>query len=91
MQCKDIADLPILDFLARQNQWVMRTGTCGNGVLLICEAMPAGTPAKLQLAKMGQLIRRKLVSGCICGCRGDFEITDQGRAFLAQHQQAHVQ
>lgn len=50
----------------------------------VVEAMPPGTPWKLRLAKMGQLIRRGLVDGCFCGCRGDFYITDAGREFLAR-------
>jgi len=37
---------------------------------------------KLVRAKMGMLIRRGLVTGCTCGCRGDFELTEKGRAFL---------
>jgi hypothetical protein len=28
------------------------------------------------------LIKRGLVSGCTCGCRGDFEITQKGLDFL---------
>lgn len=46
------------------------------------EAMPPGLNGHLLRAKMAMLIRRKLVSGCACGCRGDFEITDKGRLFL---------
>lgn len=41
---------------------------------------PAGTPGKLQLAKMRMLHRAGLVGGCTCGCRGDWEITDKGLA-----------
>lgn len=32
---------------------------------------------------MASLIRRGLVDGCGCGCRGDFMITDKGRFTLA--------
>jgi len=39
-------------------------------------------PDKLVLAKMGNLIRRGLVSGCVCGCRGDFTLTDAGISIL---------
>jgi hypothetical protein len=45
--------------------------------------MPPDAPDKLILAKMNKLLRRGLVDGCGCGCRGDFEITDKGLAFLA--------
>lgn len=30
-------------------------------------------PPKVVLAKLKQLVKRKLLSGCTCGCRGDFE------------------
>lgn len=90
MQCKDIPDIPVLRFLAGPyDGWpVPGWGTWfwsddykpANSVL---NAMPAGTPPKLALAKMKVLIRRKLVSGCPCGCRGDFEITEAGRRAIS--------
>jgi hypothetical protein len=33
--------------------------------------------------KLQSLIDRKLIDGCTCGCRGDFELTPAGRASLA--------
>lgn len=107
MQCKDIPDLPILEFLARlargeiassfESQceesvngivtWYSPRGAlwegCNHGVP---HAMPQGieTPTKLVKAKMDNLIRRGLVDGCTCGCRGDFELTDKGRQYLAE-------
>lgn len=41
-------------------------------------------PAKIVLAKVRQLMKRGFVAGCDCGCRGDFEVTDAGRTFLAR-------
>jgi len=41
-------------------------------------AMPKGTPEKAARSKMQSLYDRGLITGCICGCRGDFEITDVG-------------
>ena len=86
MQAKDIPEGPLLDWLARQDMpatwWETRQkNVCGNGFLVVndglaptvLEAMPAGTPPKVALAKMRSLIRRGLVEGCGCGCRGDFE------------------
>lgn len=35
-------------------------------------------PAKVVRAKMAALIRRGLLDGCTCGCRGDFWVTDLG-------------
>lgn len=42
-------------------------------------------PPKVVLAKCRQLIKRKLIDGCPCGCRGDFELTREGAAWLANH------
>jgi hypothetical protein len=82
-QCKDIPDRPILELLARSpGEWHNWFEWPGN-TLTVRLAMPPRTPDKLALAKMRQLLRRGLVDGCGCGCRGDFEITNKGLAFLA--------
>lgn len=84
MQCKDIPDRPVLEYLLRhKGQWCNWCWDERN----VAEAMPSGTPAKLVLAKMRQLIKRGLADGCGCGCRGDFEITAKGEAFLAANDQ----
>jgi predicted transcriptional regulator len=44
--------------------------------------MPENIPNKLVINKMRQLIRRGIVTGCGCGCRGDFEITPKGEELL---------
>lgn len=79
MQCKDIPDVPVLAFLrslsGQRANWYA-------GERNVASAMPANTPAKLVLAKMRMLLKRGLVNGCGCGCRGDFELTDLGRAYL---------
>lgn len=106
MQCKDIPDVPVLEFLAKLSRreiastfegngpdsvngivtWYPSAGStwggCAHGVP---HAMPLGadTPIKLVRAKMGSMIRRGLVNGCACGCRGDFELTDKGALHLA--------
>lgn len=82
MQCKDIPDKPILEFLHKLNgEWANWFGNeYANSVT---HAMPIETSAKLAQAKMVMLIRRDLVDGCPCGCRGDFVLTDKGRLFLA--------
>lgn len=33
---------------------------------------------------MNQLIYKGIIDGCPCGCRGDYELTDKGRALLAK-------
>jgi hypothetical protein len=81
MQCKDIPDLPILRFLLNQGG---RWSTYGDGYSMptVQDAMPPGTPRKMQKAKMEMLIRRGLAGGCVCGCRGDFTITEKGITLL---------
>lgn len=85
MQCKDIPDEPILEFLAGFpiEDWIWATWFPGypNSVL---NAMPPETPEKLARAKMARLGRRGLVDGCDCGCRGDYELTEKGRAMVTQ-------
>jgi hypothetical protein len=39
-------------------------------------------PWKVVAAKLYILVRRGLLNGCTCGCRGDWELTDKGRAYL---------
>lgn len=79
MKCKDIPDLPVLQFLATHGQpgsgWC---NWCFGDENDVHHAMPDGTPDKLVLAKMRMLMRKGLVSGCDCGCRGDFILTDKG-------------
>ncbi len=81
-QCKDIPDRPILEFLAKLPQpanWGWPDETNPDSVR---HAMPADIDDRLVVAKMRMLIRRGLVHGCGCGCRGDFEITAAGKDYL---------
>lgn len=95
MQCKDIPDGPILRFLENYEgawcHWFDPAEIEGKDsdaedfrARSVVHAMPQGTPERLVLAKMCMLIRRGLVDGCTCGCRGDFEITEKGKAFLGR-------
>lgn len=82
MQCKDIPEEPILRFLESLN------GTWANWFSADFEnsvrrAIPPGTPDKLVHAKMVMMIRKGVVDGCPCGCRGDYVLTDKGRAILS--------
>jgi hypothetical protein len=48
----------------------------------VLDAFPPDVPDRLLLAKMDGLIRRGLVDGCTCGCRGDFVLTAKGREVI---------
>ena len=83
MKTATISDIDVLRFLARhQGRWA--TWGEGHGMPTVRDAMPKGTPEKLQLAKMRRLHKRGLVGGCTCGCRGDWEITDLGLEFIGE-------
>lgn len=83
-KCSEIDDKAILNFLAEhQGRWSTH-GESWHIMPSVQDAMPPGTPLKLQLAKMRQLHKRGLVGGCTCGCRGDWEITDKGLALIGK-------
>jgi len=100
-QCKDIQDLPILQFLRMLAGKQIRSCYNSGGGLVCWEPQMAvlhkgfahsitnaidysdgGHAPNLVRAKMASLIRRGLVDGCACGCRGDFELTEKGLALL---------
>lgn len=81
MQCKDIPDEPILRFIENhKGDWCFLYGD----LRCVVNAMPSGIPEKLILAKMRMLMRRGLIAGCDCGCRGDFTLTKKGQSFLSR-------
>lgn len=41
-----------------------------------------GVPSKVLDAKLRALHRRNLITGCTCGCRGDFATTEAGEALI---------
>ena len=82
MQCKDIPEKPVLEFLAGlDGRWANWFGDEYENS--VTRAMP-GVPAKLVVAKMRQMIRKGVVGGCPCGCRGDYVLTEKGREALAR-------
>jgi hypothetical protein len=79
VQCKDIPDEPILQFLLKA-----KGNLCS--WYFVRNAMPENkaiffAPKKLILAKMSQLIKKGLINGCTCGCGGDFEITPKAEEY----------
>ncbi len=86
MQCKSLSDTAILGYLAAfQGSWTLDFSGKGTNFKTgwpqdLSFAFPASSPRKLRIAKMVMLERRGLITGCTCGCRGDFEITDKGLA-----------
>lgn len=65
--------------------WHPNTATLFDGFSnSILNALPYGReyPDKLRRAKVKSMLRKGLIDGCACGCRGDFELTDKGRQIL---------
>ena len=72
LQCKDIPTQPILDYLATNggigcSHWASFERS-------VRKVMPPEVNDNLAQAKMSSLMRKKLVNGCDCGCRGDWEL-----------------
>lgn len=69
---KDVPDAAVLEAI-RQN--IRSRGICVLGACLweIQELLPLFHP-KVVHAKLRSMRRRGLISGCACGCRGDFNI-----------------
>ncbi len=89
MQAKDINDLDMLG-LVWEKQCRPYTDYFGSPAHIPHWAMiwdirsefPDDVPTKVIRAKLEKLIRRGLMDGCTCGCRGDYELTDKGREML---------
>jgi hypothetical protein len=82
VRCKDIPERPILEWLKIRKNKDLLWGTWCQGYENSVP-FPDGIPPKLRIAKMAQMIKKGIVSGCPCGCRGDYEITDKGLEMLA--------
>lgn len=76
MQCKDIDDATLLRFIDRKQRELGRW-------VCVWDLEPpySDLPDKLFRAKTATLIRRGMLTGCPCGCRGDYELTDKGREY----------
>jgi hypothetical protein len=85
MQAKDIPERPILEFLrdnTHEFKWATWFKNTGGGMPSVRDVVGPDVPDKVLLAKMAALIKRGLVDGCDCGCRGDYWLTPKGHAAL---------
>ena len=76
LQCKDIPEELILGVL-RAKPGVWHTHGEGYGFmpsLVEVEPKLAEFPKKLLLRKLGSMVRKGLIKGCDCGCRGDWHV-----------------
>ncbi len=74
MKASDLSDVEVLHIVeatcARKGYWANTTEVA------VC--FP-DVPSKVVAAKLSQLLKRDLISGCDCGCRGDWELLQAGR------------
>ncbi len=83
MQCKDIDSEGVVIFVKLHGG--VGCNAFGNEYKRsVTRSMPPETPERLVRAKMKQLIKNGYITGCTCGCRGDYEITPKGRLFLEE-------
>jgi hypothetical protein len=62
IQAKTLTDADVLKVIAK----------VGGSLFAIQDAF-APIPHKVVLAKLRSMVKRKLLDGCDCGCRGDFK------------------
>lgn len=84
MQAKDVGEERVLSFIATQRltPWPTVGGdppSCGRWVFMheLAAEMPS-VPHRVLVAKLRSLRRRRLINACLCGCRGDLELTASG-------------
>lgn len=84
IQCKDIDERPILEFLLKRYEEHLGWASCFGDEFenSVTHAMPKDIPFKVVVRKMAKMIAKGLVDGCGCGCRGDYEITQKGKDSL---------
>jgi hypothetical protein len=91
VQAKHVPELAILQAMARHadgkwwTHWPYNMDDPGDPWSLLT-AVPelAAFPDRVLRAKLGTLVRRGLLDGCDCGCRGDWVILPKGREALAR-------
>lgn len=86
LRARDIPTLPVLEFI-RDHEVGMIFDSGDRALHLnVMRAMPPGTPYKVALAKMRGLISKGFITGCGCGCRGDFSLLQKGIDEIAKHE-----
>lgn len=71
IQCKDVDKVDVLRVIEKKS-----LSTIPYVMLWEIEDDFPNIPNKVILAKLRQMVRAGWITGCGCGCRGDFEIAD---------------
>ncbi len=74
MKASDLSDERILEVLSRRpGKWHTHLGDYGvESLPYVYDPGVPDAPMKVLLAKLRSMERRGLISGCGCGCRGDW-------------------
>lgn len=80
LQAKDVRDEDFLEAIetsieARTIEWGFQAHYASRWD--IRDLLGHHIPEKVVLAKANQLMKRDIIDGCACGCRGDFEIVEE--------------
>lgn len=80
LQTKHLPDEPMLLFLLNSRRKGAKSCTAFPGFpdSVLDAYLPLTYPEKLVMSKADSLIRRGLMDGCACGCRGQFRLTWKG-------------
>lgn len=67
--------------------------TYGTGyyMMSVQQVFPVGTNREVQFRFMRRLQNAGLVSGCSCGCRGDYGLTEAGYEYLEKNSKSGAQ
>lgn len=71
MQAKDLSDYELISLIKDLSDNGLKTTWATRFDI---ERSWPKIPPKVIRAKLKSLIKRGLVDGCVCGCRGDFEV-----------------
>lgn len=84
VQAKHIPDVAVLIVVNLASRTELEGWSTSQRPVFLWEAQErlAVFPPKVVLAKLAALVRRKLLDGCPCGCRGDFVLTEAGAELL---------
>lgn len=85
MQAKDVGDRAVLEAVRKLSMVEKSYGSPPFWVMAwdLRKDLGLEGTGRLMEAKCEALIRRGLLDGCTCGCRGDYELTTAGTGFLA--------
>lgn len=83
LQAKDITDVDFLGQVHAVQKRESRWCHVWDLAFAVLDGVDVDGWNKLVRAKSARLIGRGLLTGCACGCRGDFELTEKGARYLA--------